>query len=76
MAPAVEILLGTPAVGNMIREGKTHQLNSLIETGIRFGMKTLQSSLDELVEQDLIDIDEANVGIKQWGVIGYEKVYL
>lgn len=66
MVPAVEILLGTPAVSNMIREGKTHQLNSLIETGIRFGMKTLQSSLDELVEQDLIDIDEANVRIKQW----------
>ncbi len=55
MVPAVEVMLGTPAIGNLIREGKTHQIDSVIETGLRFGMRTLNSSIDGLIERDLID---------------------
>lgn len=61
MVPAVEILLGTPAIRNMIREGKTHQIPSVIETGARFGMQTMESSLQELVDKELIDPVEANL---------------
>lgn len=66
MVPAVEVMLGTPAIGNMIREGKTHQINSIIETGTRFGMKTLDSSIDELIAKDLIDINEGTLRKNQW----------
>lgn len=42
---ATEILLGTPAVRNTIREGKTHQIDSIIQTSAELGMATLESSL-------------------------------
>lgn len=42
---AIEIMLGTPAVKNLIREGKTHQMYSVIETSLQIGMQTLDSSL-------------------------------
>lgn len=61
MVPAVEIMLGTPAIRNLIREGKTHQINSVIETGKRFGMKTLTSSVNELVYADQINLEDAQV---------------
>lgn len=55
---AAEILIGTPAVANLIREGKTHQIYSMIETGAKFGMKSLDASLKELYEKRLITYDE------------------
>lgn len=61
LVPAVEVMLGTPAIRNMIREGKTHQIPSMIETGSRFGMQTLESALADLVQQGLIDPTEAVV---------------
>lgn len=42
---ALEIMLGTPAIKNLIREGKTHQMYSSIETGAQMGMQTMDSSL-------------------------------
>jgi len=42
---AIEIMIGTPAIKNLIREGKTHQMYSMIETGAQFGMQTMDSSL-------------------------------
>ncbi|MHB8637356.1 MAG: type IV pilus twitching motility protein PilT [Fimbriimonadaceae bacterium] len=42
---AIEIMMGTPAIKNLIREGKTHQMYSSIETGGQLGMQTLDSSL-------------------------------
>jgi twitching motility protein PilT len=42
---AIEIMMGTPAIKNLIREGKTHQMYSSIETGANVGMQTLDSSL-------------------------------
>src|ERR1700759_384244 len=47
--PAVEILIPPPAVRNLIREGKTHQIYSAIQTGGEFGMQTMDAALAELV---------------------------
>jgi twitching motility protein PilT len=46
---AAEILVPTPAVRNLIREGKTHQIYSALQTGAQFGMQTMDTSLAELV---------------------------
>ncbi len=59
MVPAVEVMLGTPAIANMIREAKTHQIPSMIETGIRYGMTTLNHSLDALVQAGKIEPEQA-----------------
>jgi twitching motility protein PilT len=42
---AIEIMLGTPAIKNLIREGKTHQMYSVIETSAGIGMQTMDGSL-------------------------------
>lgn len=55
MVPAVEVMLGTPAIRNMIREEKVHQIPSMIETGTRFGMQSMDAALEELVRKDLVD---------------------
>lgn len=55
MIPAVEIMLGTPAIRNMIREEKVHQIPSMIETGTRFGMQSMEASFQELVRKDLVE---------------------
>ncbi|WP_170240329.1 type IV pilus twitching motility protein PilT [Thermosediminibacter litoriperuensis] len=54
---AVEILIATPAVRNLIREGKTHQIVSLMQTGSRFGMQTMEMSLRQLREKGIINLD-------------------
>lgn len=51
---AFEILVATPAVRNLIREGKTHQLPSIIQTNARAGMMTMESSLKSLLSQQII----------------------
>ncbi|MDH7577841.1 MAG: type IV pilus twitching motility protein PilT [Bacillota bacterium] len=50
----LEIMVVTPAIRNLIREGKTHQLISTIQTGGKYGMQTLESSLRRLYEAGLI----------------------
>jgi len=57
--PAVEILIATPAVRNLIRSGKTHQLYTAMETGAHFGMKTMDYALRDLVKEDYIDLSLA-----------------
>lgn len=52
--PAVELMVNTPAVANLIASGRSQQLYSLIETGGRFGMCTLDESLATLVRQGRI----------------------
>jgi twitching motility protein PilT len=56
---AREILLTTPAVSNLIREGKTFQIPSIIQTSKKLGMNTLNDALVELVEKKLVEPDEA-----------------
>ena len=56
---AREILLTTPAVSNLIREAKTFQIPSIIQTSRKLGMCTLNDALSELVEKKLVSPDEA-----------------
>lgn len=56
---AFEILLGTPAVLNLIREGKTHQLPSAIQTGRALGMTNMTDSLLSLVDRQVVEPEEA-----------------
>ena len=56
-AVAVEVLSATPAVANLIREGKTHQIYSLMQAGALHGMQTLDQSLADLVRQGRISYD-------------------
>jgi twitching motility protein PilT len=56
---AREILLTTPAISNLIREGKTFQIPSIIQTSKKLGMLTLNDALLELVEKKQIEPDEA-----------------
>lgn len=58
---AREVLLATPAVSNLIREGKTFQIPSIMQTSKNKGMCTLNDSLMELVDQQLVEPKEAYV---------------
>ena len=51
---AFEILVGTTAVRALIRESKTHQIPSLLETSAKYGMITLAKALRNLFDQNLI----------------------
>jgi twitching motility protein PilT len=59
MAAAFEILLGTSAARNLVREGKTRQLRNVIATSRADGMQTLEHGLSELVRQGIVDYDSA-----------------
>jgi twitching motility protein PilT len=56
--PALEILIATKAVGNLIRENKTFQLKSVLQTGSTHGMFLLDASLTELVKTGVITKEE------------------
>ncbi len=56
---ALEILIATSAVRNLIREGKNFQINSVIETGKKFGMQALDDAIMKLLEDRIIDPKEA-----------------
>lgn len=56
---AAEILIATPAVRNIIREGKTHQLEAVIQTGSEFGMQSMDKTLVNLIHAGNITYDEA-----------------
>ena len=56
---AHEIMIGTPAIRNLIREGKIAQMYSAIQTGQAFGMQTLDQCLTELVQRGIVSRDEA-----------------
>lgn len=57
--PATEILLATPAVRNIIREGKNYQLEAVIQTGAAHGMQSMDKTLLNLVHSGAISYDEA-----------------
>lgn len=56
---AAEILTATSAVRNIIREGKTHQLEAVIQTGAEFGMQSMDRTLVNLIHAGTITYDEA-----------------
>lgn len=56
---ALEILIATPAVRNLIREGKTYQILSTMQTGKKYGMQTLDDAILEYLDKKMISADEA-----------------
>jgi twitching motility protein PilT len=58
---AAEILVATPAVRNIIREGKTHQLEAVIQTGAEFGMQSMDKTLVNLIHNGIISYDDARM---------------
>jgi twitching motility protein PilT len=57
--PAMEILIATPAVRNLIREGKSHQIPSMVQTGKKYGMQLLDDAIMELFNKGKISADDA-----------------
>jgi len=57
--PAFEIMICTPAIRSAIRESKTHQIFTAIQTGARLGMITMDQYLKKLYRDGLIDLEEA-----------------
>jgi len=56
-AAACEVLVATPAIRNLIREGKTHQIYSALQAGTKFGMQTMDQHLAEMVKRGRITYD-------------------
>ncbi len=56
---AAEVLIANPAVRNIIREGKSHQLDAVIQTGADQGMQTMDRTLSNLVQNGTITYDSA-----------------
>ncbi len=56
---AAEILIANPAVRNIIREGKSHQLEAVIQTGAEYGMQSMDHTLVSLVKAGTVSYDEA-----------------
>lgn len=76
-ALAVEILMNNPAVGNLIREGRTFMLPGVIQTGRKQGMILMDDSIAELFRKDIISAEEAfyrceNKTVMR-GVLGLDK---
>jgi twitching motility protein PilT len=53
------VLVATPAIRNLIREGKTHQIYSAMQAGGRYGMQTMDMSLADLVRRGAISLEMA-----------------
>jgi len=71
---AREILLTTPAISNLIREAKTFQIPSIIQTSKKLGMLTLNDALLELVEKKLVAPEEAYVkSVEKAGLVASMK---
>jgi twitching motility protein PilT len=58
-AIAVEVMVANTAIRSLIREGKAHQIRSSIQTGGRFGMVTMDSSLKSLYQRKVVSFQEA-----------------
>ncbi len=56
---AMEVLIATPAIKNLIREAKVHQIPSLVQTGSQYGMQTMDQSLELLLKKGLISPEVA-----------------
>lgn len=56
---AAEIMIATPAVRNIVREGKTHQLDAVIQTGAEYGMQSMDKTLVNMIHTGKITYDEA-----------------
>ncbi len=59
LVAAVEVMLATPAIRNLIREGKEHQIYNVIQTNRNLGMQTMDQALADLVQQGQISREDA-----------------
>ncbi|MDH5372734.1 MAG: type IV pilus twitching motility protein PilT [Acidimicrobiia bacterium] len=57
--PAVEVMIATPAIRNLIRESKIHQITTAMQAGGRYGMQTMDQSLADLVKRNLTSFEIA-----------------
>ncbi len=62
---ALEIMIGTSAIRNLIREGKVSQIPSSLQTGQKFGMQTMDAAIKELVNKRIIDPEVAEGYLKE-----------
>lgn len=56
---AFEVMIATPAISNLVREGKTYQIFSELQTGAKYGSRTLDSHLLDLYSKGIISYDDA-----------------
>jgi len=56
---ATEVMIATPAIRNLIREGKTFQIQSAVQTGSKFGMMTMDMSILHLLKRGVISLEDA-----------------
>jgi twitching motility protein PilT len=60
LAPVMEVLVNTPAVSNLIREGKAHQILSVMQTGRAHGMSTFETSVGDLIRNGVISKEQGH----------------
>jgi len=71
---AYEILIGTPSVSALVREGKTFQIPSVMQTGKKYGMCTMNDSLTDLVRRKTVEAREAYIkAVDKQGLLGLYK---
>jgi twitching motility protein PilT len=58
--PIVELLVNVPAVANLIREEKTFQIHSVMQTGRAFGMITFETAINDLMRRGIITTEVGN----------------
>jgi len=63
----LEIMLGTPAIRNLIREGKVPQMYSLMQIGSRVGMRTMRDSINDLLKSGVITLESARSALNLEG---------
>ena len=56
---ALEVMTVTPAIQSLIREGKTHQIQSSVQTGSKYGMQTMDMAIADLYRKNEITIESA-----------------
>lgn len=71
--PAVEVMVGTPAVSNIIREGKTPQLTSIIQASAKEGMQTMDQSIVNLYKRGLITRETALQKLQDKSLLGHYR---
>jgi twitching motility protein PilT len=68
LVPAFELLINTNAVANLIRESRTHEIDTLIETGTKDGMIDLDRCLADLVRNGVVASDVAQTFVRRRGL--------
>ena len=63
-APATEVMINTPAVSSLIRSGKAHQIRTVLQSGEKEGMHTLDQDLARLVNKGVITFEDALVKVQ------------